>query len=489
MLLESDSWRPGDANQATRSLGGLGFLSRDMLASICRDFRRILVVSAATFGLAAALGLAMRPQYVADATLLVLLSPEYAVRQVAGLGDTGGGTLDRDAFLKSEIEILQSRPLLQAALDRIGARTLYPDLFRPPSLPKRAELWLLGGGTPNGEARALDRFATHFSASADKTGNIIDVGFRGGDPALAARAVNTVIGLYLAKRNELYRDTQSSALVAEAEAVRQRLEGAEQALAAFKANSGIVSYDTQRELLLRQRDDLTRDVQHEESSIAQAEQSRAAAAAQLAATPRDVVISDEQNTAHAAELARVGATHIGSTVRTGRSSVYESLNLDRARAAIGLEAARARHDADMQQLDEVQAALAKLEASKLEFDRLERARSLAAQDFQAVSKALADRRLVETVENGQDSNVRVIQPAVAPDKPTNLRLVVLAAGVLLSVVAGVMTAVLGNMFRRGYISPETLERRLGVPVLASVPDLTNLDRSYDRLTDYGTAEG
>jgi hypothetical protein len=38
------------------------------------------------------------------------------------------------------------------------------------------------------------------------------------------------------------------------------------------------------------------------------------------------------------------------------------------------------------------------------------------------------------------------------------------------------------------MSPETLERRLGVPVLASIPDLAALDRSYGRMSHFGPAD-
>jgi uncharacterized protein involved in exopolysaccharide biosynthesis len=483
MLLESETWRP---QPPARTLGG-GLVSRDLLASICRDRRRIAIAMLLTLAVGVAATFILKPRYIAEATLLVLLSPDYGPQTIAGLPDSGGGMLDRDAFLKSEIEILTSPSLEEAAMERVGPARLYPTTFAPPSLLKRIKGALFGTHDPT--ALAAESFAKSFDATADKTGNIIKLSFRDRDPALAAAAVNAVIAVYFERRHELYRDAQSDSLGAQADTLRAQVEAAEQALADFKSKSGIINYDTQRELLLRQRDDLTRDLQQGDSQAAAAEQSQAAAAAQLGRTSQDVVISDEIDTRRAAEMARVGATATGSTVRRGRSTVYESLDLDRKRAAVSLQAARARQERDVQQLSAVQASLAQLETNEVELSRLTRARDLVAQNDQAVEKALGERRLVETVQANRDSNVRVIQAALPPDRPTNLRLVVLAAGVLLSLFAGVATALLGHMFRRGYISPETLERRLGVPVLASIPDLSKLDRSFDRLTDYGPAEG
>jgi capsular polysaccharide biosynthesis protein len=63
---------------------------------------------------------------------------------------------------------------------------------------------------------------------------------------------------------------------------------------------------------------------------------------------------------------------------------------------------------------------------------------------------------------------------------------VLAAGVMLSIFMGALVAVLSNLLRRGYISPETLERRLGIPVLASIPDLGGVDRRFGGVVSYGS---
>jgi uncharacterized protein involved in exopolysaccharide biosynthesis len=482
MLLESESWRPQTKPSSARTV----LVPLDLLSSICRDIRRIVVAMVVTLAAGLTVAAVLPPRYIANASLLVLLSPDYGPRSVAGMPDNGGGgMLDRDAFLRSELEILTSPSLQTAAMDSIGAAKLYPRLFAPPSILRRIKQALFGRHDPH--ATAARYFEDSFAATADKTGNFLSLSFHDADPVLAAASVNAVIGQYLQRRQALYRDAQSTSLSSQADTLRTQLEGADQALADFKARSGIINYDTQRDLLLKQRDDLTRDLQSEDSAAAQAQQSQSAAAAQLAGTSQSVVISDEVDTRRAAELARVGATATGATVRRGRSTVYEALDLDRKRAAVSLQAARARQERDVQQLTAVQNALARLETDEVELDRLARARGLLAQNYQAVSKALGERQLVEAVESNKESNVRVIQAAEPPDRPTNARLVIAAASVLLSLFAGVAVALLSHLFRSGYISPETLEQRLGVPVLASIPDLTKLDRSYDRLSDYGPA--
>jgi capsular polysaccharide biosynthesis protein len=86
-----------------------------------------------------------------------------------------------------------------------------------------------------------------------------------------------------------------------------------------------------------------------------------------------------------------------------------------------------------------------------------------------VVKALDDRALQEDVIAKKTANVRVIQEAETPVAPTNLRLVILAAGVLLTLFTGFLATLLSNVFRRGYISQEAVEHDLGLPVLVRLP--------------------
>jgi capsular polysaccharide biosynthesis protein len=83
-------------------------------------------------------------------------------------------------------------------------------------------------------------------------------------------------------------------------------------------------------------------------------------------------------------------------------------------------------------------------------------------------KTLHERQMVEDVGAKRATNVRVIETASAPLKPAPIRLVIVAAGLMLAVIVALLTAFLSEFLRRGYISAERLERDLGIPVLVSV---------------------
>jgi capsular polysaccharide biosynthesis protein len=100
-------------------------------------------------------------------------------------------------------------------------------------------------------------------------------------------------------------------------------------------------------------------------------------------------------------------------------------------------------------------------------------------------KALDERMFQEDVMAKKTSNVRVIQPAEVPVAPNNLRMMIIGAGAALSLFAGVAAAFLSEVLRRGYLTPETLEHRVRVPVLVSVPKLPSPPRPITAIASAG----
>ena len=239
------------------------------------------------------------------------------------------------------------------------------------------------------------------------------------------------------------------------EALRGELDQAGHAYADFKEKNKISDYSTQRQYLLRQQSDTSQDLQQADRDVAQATQRVAVLQRDFDKLPKDIVQYRDSPT----------------VLPRGRPVVLDTLEVDRSRAEQDLQAAKARHDTDVAQLAKLDDQLKSLDQKEFELERLDGRRKLVDENFRSVAKAFDDRALQENVMAKKTANVRVIQDAETPVAPTNLRLMIFAAGVLLSLFAGVLAAVLSNAFRRGYISPEAIEHGLGLPVLVSVPVL------------------
>ncbi len=443
---------------------------RVILVGLVKDWRRIAASIAVVVAAAIVIAIATTPKYSASATLLVLLSQDYSSHTAGNNEARASIVLDRDAVLKNEVEILTSPQLAKAVLRKVGLQSIYPSYLEPPGWPSRIATTVFDrargllsflGSRPT-PPRAVDpvdlavaEFEKDLAVTPDKAGNIIAVTFRHPDPRVAAEVVNTLVDSYLVKRAGLFSDSQSRLLVEQADKLRRQLDEAARLYAEFKASNKISDYHAQREIRLRQEGEVVRDLQQADSAVAQAEQRALVAQAQLDRAPQD-------------EVQYRGAV---TTVRRGQKAVLDTLELDRVRALADLQSSKARRDVAFAQLEQVRASIEKLDQTELGLERLKLQRDLIEENYRAVTKALDERRLQEDLDARKTANVRIVQPADVPIAPARIRLTIVAAGVLLGLLAGVATAVASEVFRVGYIVPETLARSLGVPVLACVPVL------------------
>jgi len=482
---------------------------RELLFSAFQDGRRIIILMSVTLFLAAGAAVTISPTYMAASTLLVLLSPEYAYRPEAGADTFVNMALERDAILSSEISILTSTKLQYEVVNKIGPERLYPDTVKPEGWFARNFHRLLGQrSTRNPVDLSVEQFSRNLMAYPDKSGNTIQVGFRHRDPALAAEVVNDLVAAYLAVRESVYLDVQSDLVQKQVDKLHDSLDLASAELSRYQRESGIADFPTQLDVLLRQQGDLNRSLQATETTIADASQRVQTIKAQLAKTPMEVVqFSDDESdrrvqatrdalaaltqkemdlrqsytdssdkvvavrnqiAAMQAEMTKLQTISKPSAVRKGLNEIYATLDLDRLRAESTLAAATQQRLAIQQQLAAINKAVGDLYAKKAGLEERQRQKALLEQNYAAAMKTLDDRRMQENVEAKKATNVRVIQPAGAPLKSNAIRIVILAGGAIISLLVGLLTAFLSDVFRRGFISPDRLERTLGVRVLGSV---------------------
>ncbi len=500
--------------------------AREIGASAWADRRRILEAVTLAFVLAGLAAVLIPARYVASASLVVLLGSEYTYRPEAGTPPSAAGELGPDQIMKAEVEILSSDDLHQATLRRIGLDRTYPGFTNRPGLlgqlaaaiaglPRAAEQ-ALGLEVP--PLRELDptalavvrRFDWDLTVEATKDANVLNVSFRNNDPDVAAETVNTLVTLYLERRQALFGDKQSATVQTQVHGLADALSEADSRLALFKASHDIASYDVQRDLLLHRRDDIARAIADSQANRTQLQARVLSLARELAQTPPTVrAYSEDDPDARAAtlntglqdlrgreadlanrylpdsrvmqdahaqvaarevELKRLHADRSASVQRQARNPTLDALSLDAERAGTDLRAETARLESLGTEFARVDAALHDLQAGAKTLEQLDRERDVADAAYRTAAKVLDDRRMIEAVAAERATNVRVIQPARVPLRPHSLMLPILAAGAVFSVLAGVGTAVLCEATRQGFLSPEQVERRLGLPVLACVPE-------------------
>jgi uncharacterized protein involved in exopolysaccharide biosynthesis len=464
--------------------------------------------------------------YRATSAIAIMPSPEFTVREDAGSRDINTSALTFDQIMEAETAILESDDLHQTTIASLGPPkqklagliTLYPDL--DPAVPPnwavgalRAALRVLlspwrrdATGRDDTMDRALRRFADALRVLPTKDSNVITVSFVHEDPALSARALNTMLARYADRRTHLYNDPQFSVAQREADAKARAVQQADAALAAFKAERGVSDYGAERDLLLKRKSQAEQSLADSRVLQAQSQARLAILDRQIAALPRSTPLYQENDTderlqtiddglvalrgqlvaaqqhyrdgSHlvmslksqiAAKLSeRAGMMQAGppSVVRDGRSPALDPLLLSRTQAIADREAARAQEASVQPELDTIDTALHGLDADEARLADLTRRRAAAEESYASTSRAASEQSLSEAEDARRFANVRIIQAARIPPHETWTRLLICLAGFVLGGSAAGFWLMLDFAGRSTFLTAAGLEYASGLPVLA-----------------------
>jgi uncharacterized protein involved in exopolysaccharide biosynthesis len=143
-----------------------------------------------------------------------------------------------------------------------------------------------------------------------------------------------------------------------------------------------------------------------------------------------------------------------------------------------LAALRSKADELREQHAELKQRLESLHERELDLSRRRREVGLLDASYRKYAESLEQANIDQALLRERISNVSVAQPAVTdvkpvkPNTPLNLML-----AVFFGVTGGLALAVAAEYFDHSFKTPEDVEKHLGLPVLASVPELGKGRRS------------
>ncbi len=468
---------------------------RDILTQAFRDRWRILL----TFGLCMLLTViaALMPakKYTSEAALLLRLGREYIY--TPEVGDTQGSPVayDREQILMAEAKILGSRDLKDTVVAKLGAETLYPNLAGMPADRQR-------------EA-AVVAFENALHAELLKGSNLMQVAFTHKDPTLAAQVLSALIDAYLSKRSVIFASASYGTAEAEFNQRKQQLDAAEQRIAKLKGDRRIRAFGEEQTLLLAQRNAIEMKLADASLQMSQSASRATSLREGLASVSGDVTLSSETQRSDSAESARrtlldlrlkerdlsarFAETHptvqdvradlkrteeflneVESkptrTQKTGRNPARDAVETDLLRTRAEQKQASAGASQLARQRAEIDQRLNALAESERELQALERERRMAEQNYEAASKRLRTEMAMLELDRKRRSNVSIVQPPLVPAKGSSIAPLILAVGTVLSLCATLLVAFLSALWRDSFLSPEQVERELGIPVLAAIPD-------------------
>jgi uncharacterized protein involved in exopolysaccharide biosynthesis len=484
---------------------------RDLFLTAFSKTKLILFIMLIVMAIAVQIAFKVTPNYQAKSSLLVLMGTEYAFRPAAGQQFMNTGSVTSEEVLRTEATILGSDDLHRAVIREVGLAKLYPKLLEPQTgfqlwmkqaksyIYKLASVSTSGDGASDPLVQAVQKFDANLTVETDRKSSVISLSFTNPDRQVARQVLGVLETQYLALRTRLYGDVQAPIVKRQQDVVAQQLSDADAALANFKKQHDISSFNARQAILLRQQGDLeaamakTRAmISEQDAKLNQFNMQLAAVTGAKKGSPNAATALQGMVQAFRQREENAQTTYRGSpAVDDARRQMLQSqtdIAKMKSTQAFSLETERNRTEADLRastagltqlqgQLVELNKQINAMDADETQLHQLELNRGVLEDNYKAVTKILDEREVVEDVNAHRESSVRVIQPPTVPPTPLPLRRMIVAVGVLVSLLLAAAITLISHFFRATYLRPEALEFDTGLVVLASVPETRALGRS------------
>jgi polysaccharide biosynthesis transport protein len=405
-----------------------------------------------------------------------------------------GEFVDMENYIETQSKILQSETL---ALQTIKAL----DLGRYPEFGGTANslTWAHGAGAARRPA-ILGAFLGRLIVKRVPNSRLVEVQFEAQDPQLAAQVVNTHLQSYIEQnfRSKYDATTQASNwLSAELEELRIKVEKSEDARIAYERQNQIWQIDEKQDITTQKLADLSKAVTEAQTLMAEKEALyRMAATGNVDALPaarENIVIQDLLKRKTELDMSYSEASHqygpnYPKVLRLAAQQKELEEELEKARKTV-IESVQQEFGTARQRVELLQEALDKQKAEANDLAEKLVQYHILQHDAQS-NKTLYDGLLQKLKEAGitaglRSSNIRVVDPALAPSSPSRpqkARNILLA--ILVGLVGGVGLALFREYLDNTVKSPDDIEALTGLPSLAVVPSLPGLNGHHRRLSRF-----
>lgn len=450
---------------------GLGLVSPRALAQIIK--RRWLPIALALATVLFITGLAYMvadPQYVATGRVALDRRTDQLVEV-----DADQRPVSPDASsVETEVQVLRSPAIAAAVVDEL-------------QLANRPGFGLPDGAWPGTGSRdsAVRVVAGGLDVRREGGSYAISVGFTADDPLLAARVVNSTIDSYTSgqKTSESLERTREIGLLRDRLGMlRADLIRAEGAVARYRAGTNLIDLtDSAGGGTMQTLDTQLAQASADEAAAA----ARAAAASGVAAMESPTINSlrsqQSQLTAKLAELSnRYGNDYptlvgVKEQLKVVNQALGDEIGRVRQSAVAEAQVARNRASSLRGSVSRQQGQLMAANNASVQLAELERNAAAAKSLYQGL---LDSYKQMITAQGTERSKAYVIAYATAPSGPSSPnRLAYGIAGIVAALIAAAFVALALESMEGGLLNQSMAEKELGMPVLASIPDVATVKDS------------
>jgi len=468
----------------------------EVLAIAFRHRKKILLAFLVPLSLAVAALFVLPPVYRAGTSLIVKTGREY-MAGVQGETSTSAPTSTKQEEVNSEIAIMTNRAVFEEVINKIGLKNLYPSIVESPP-------W---NGTEMDAA--VVKFGKNLNVSAVKLSNVIDVSFDNTDPGLATRALNTLIATFQAKHAQVYVGNRARAYE---EGMRQDLadlDALQKQREQIKLDNHVFDIDQQRAAYISQLVDAQNHLQDLTNQTTTLKTRLVYLTGKRSALPNTIsstnTTSNEEMAYAQNQLSDLRRTETGLLARYSPNhpqvqQIEQEIRTIQARIAsfqTAFTSVKTDPDPLAQQVDQElvqdQAELAPLAAETASYQALtgslkDQLRGLESADtqlraVQAKIDNLNDNlkslranyeqaRALDDMDKARVVSVSEIGPAIASDKPVSpQKLLFIAGGFVIGLILAAGVIIFAVITNNTFVTIESVERILQLPVLMTVPRL------------------
>jgi len=390
------------------------------------------------------------------------------------------------AQVRSEAELLRSPVVAQTAVKQVTLARAYPGIAHSCKPELCAQL---------GAEAALQGLVAETAEGSP----VITARFPHADPAVAADLLNALVTAYLAYRAEVYADTRSEGFRQQREQFEADLAEAEAAIRNYLFTNNLTDLAAERDTLRQLYQAASSDLLAAQSRLRQAEAQLANYRRQIETIPKeqDLYVEDtRQQTLMAMRLdrnekaARYGAHSpvvreldnqiaqaeaylaagpgTGGLVRRGPNPLYQQIEAAMATLQSEVQALREQSAELKTQITGFEARQRRLVELTPDLQELERRRDVAERSITALSQQEVDMQTRHTMTLSGENTIRVLDTATPPVTGTSLKVPALLLALLLAALAALAAGLMQAVSKRGFATPGSLERTLGLPVFAVI---------------------
>lgn len=400
--------------------------------------------------------------YQSDAQLIIKVGDQDISEANSNLvpeqaQQVSGETIRR--IVNTHLGVFHSKDVLRETLNRLGVDAVYPEIAASP--PRYF-------GTPLDAAiERLDK--TDLNITVPPNSNGLQVSLVNRSPAMAQKALSTLITVFMGKDAEVMRDPRANFLTEQVKAAREEVDSIQESIDEYKKQHEISSLDDERSLLLRQRDLLQQNLGAENS---QSLHLSFAAAQTALATAEQRYLKVEQSYAPESPVRQRALSEL-NLAHQQYKTLMASLGGNGGEASLLTKLW-------MTNLNAINARLDQLNASEGKLLDLRRQLDAATRTSVAFTQRLANANFTLALNQHGSPNVAVAQEPTlpyAPSKPS-IRLV-LILGAVVGLMGGLALCFLLEAVDETIGLPDEVEPLLGLPVLATL-DSSRMIKSVAR---------